>query len=143
MTAVRPAISFINLIVQEMPRALAFYRLLGLDIPAEMDEEYHARVNAGPINLEFDTVTFAAGFDPNWTPAKERGGRSVLEFGTASREEVDRTYERIVGAGYEAHLAPHDAFWGARYAIVRDPDGNHVGLMSERDLEMRGIEPPH
>ena len=28
---------------------------------------------------------------------------------------------------------PYDAFWGARYAIVEDPDGNAVGLMSPID----------
>ena len=30
-------------------------------------------------------------------------------------------------------LAPIDAFWGARYAIVDDPDGNHVGIMGPQD----------
>lgn len=143
MTPARPTLSFINLIVEDMPRALAFYRLLGLHIPAEMDEEYHARVSAGPINLELDTMIFARGFDPNWTPASGEGVRAVIEFGTASRDEVDQIYARLVDAGHEGHLAPHDAFWGARYAIVRDPDGNHVGLMSERDLDRRGPEPPH
>ena len=28
---------------------------------------------------------------------------------------------------------PYDAFWGARYAVVSDPDGNGVGIMSPVD----------
>lgn len=31
-----------------------------------------------------------------------------------------------------ARIRP-DAFWGARYAIVQEPDGNDVGLMSPHD----------
>lgn len=143
MTDIRPTVSFINLIVRDMPRALAFYRLLGLDIPAEMDGQFHVQVSAGTVDLEFDTIAFASGFDPSWTPATERGGRSVVEFAIANRDDVDRIYDGLVGAGHEGHLPPHDAFWGARYAIVRDPDGNHVGLMSGVDLDKQGPVPAH
>jgi uncharacterized glyoxalase superfamily protein PhnB len=31
--------------------------------------------------------------------------------------------------------AADDTFWGARYAVIEDPDGNHVGLMSPIDPE--------
>jgi uncharacterized glyoxalase superfamily protein PhnB len=37
--------------------------------------------------------------------------------------------------------APYDAFWGARYAIIEDPDGVAVGLMSPRSAEMRSPPP--
>ena len=37
------------------------------------------------------------------------------------------------------HLEPIDAFWGARYAVVNDPDGNHVGIMSPSDEEHRSV----
>jgi uncharacterized glyoxalase superfamily protein PhnB len=32
-------------------------------------------------------------------------------------------------------------FWGARYAIVEDPDGNHVGVMSPSDPDRRRAPP--
>jgi uncharacterized glyoxalase superfamily protein PhnB len=38
----------------------------------------------------------------------------------------------MTAAGYVGHLAPIDAFWGARFAIVDDPDGNVVGLHGPR-----------
>ncbi len=36
---------------------------------------------------------------------------------------------------------PYDAFWGARYAVVSDPDGNGVGIMSPPDPAMRTAPP--
>jgi uncharacterized glyoxalase superfamily protein PhnB len=58
-----------------------------------------------------------------------------------SRAEVDRLYSELVGAGHAAHQPPYDAFWGARYAIVEDPDGYPVGLMSPIEEE-RKFWPP-
>jgi uncharacterized glyoxalase superfamily protein PhnB len=45
-------------------------------------------------------------------------------------DDVDVTFERLVGHGYEAVVAPFDAFWGQRYATVHDPDGNAVDLFA-------------
>jgi uncharacterized glyoxalase superfamily protein PhnB len=42
--------------------------------------------------------------------------------------EVDATYLAIVDGGFTAVREPFYAFWGQRYAIVADPDGNHVDI---------------
>ena len=44
-------------------------------------------------------------------------------------------------AGYDTVQCPYDTFWGARYAILADPDGLHVGIMSPSD-EARKYWPP-
>jgi uncharacterized glyoxalase superfamily protein PhnB len=44
--------------------------------------------------------------------------------------EVDSLYAELTGAGYAGHLEPWDAFWGQRYAVVKDPDGNDVALFA-------------
>jgi hypothetical protein len=36
---------------------------------------------------------------------------------------------------------PYDAFWGARYAIVEDPDGIAVGLMSPISPDFKSVPP--
>ena len=59
----------------------------------------------------------------------------------ASREAVDELYGRLTGDGHPGVQPPFDAFWGGRYAIVADPDGNQVGLMSPID-EARRSWPP-
>ena len=40
---------------------------------------------------------------------------------------------RIVAAGYTSSVEPWDTFFGARYAIVCDPDGHRIGLKSPQD----------
>jgi hypothetical protein len=36
-------------------------------------------------------------------------------------------------AGYDTGQCPYDTFWGARYAIVGDQYGQHVGIMSSSE----------
>ena len=48
--------------------------------------------------------------------------------------ELGQAYEWPPGSG------AYDAFWGARYAIVEDPDGHTVGLMGPID-RTRGYIP--
>jgi hypothetical protein len=54
---------------------------------------------------------------------------------------VDETYTEITGAGYTGRQPPYDASWGAQYAIVEDPDGNPVGLMSLIDATRKSWPP--
>jgi uncharacterized glyoxalase superfamily protein PhnB len=53
------------------------------------------------------------------------------------RETVDAIYSDLTGAGYAGQQPPYDAFWGARYAVVADPDGMSVGIMSAIDPARR------
>ena len=61
----------------------------------------------------------------------------VLGFNVDSRERVDQIYNDLTGAGYHGQQEPFDAFWGARYAVVEDPDGNAVRIMSPVDPDMQ------
>ncbi|HKU88638.1 MAG TPA: VOC family protein, partial [Steroidobacteraceae bacterium] len=59
----------IGLVVQDMPRSLAFYRHLGLDLPPEADGEGHVDVALpGGLRLAWDTVETIRSFDPEWAP---------------------------------------------------------------------------
>jgi uncharacterized glyoxalase superfamily protein PhnB len=89
------------------------------------------------FRLEFDSVAFAE----RWGTPAPTGSMGVLGFSLASRDDVDRRYGELTGAGYRGRKPPHDAFWGARYAILEDPDGNGVGLMSPIDPEHRSAPP--
>jgi len=68
-------------------------------------------------------------------------GRALIGFRVASRDAVDATYHELVAAGYEGRQPPYDTFWGARYAVIADPDGNDVGLMSPLDVSRRSWPP--
>lgn len=125
----QPIFAQINLIVQDMNSTIAFYQRLGLTIDAKADDQHLAIKFPNGMLLEFDTTEFAKQWDASWKGANGRGG-IVVGFSLPSREVVDQVYADLVGAGYHGHQSPYDAFWGARYAIIDDPDGNSVGLMS-------------
>lgn len=113
-----------------MAASLAFYRRLGLDFPAGAEEHPHveAALPGGPT-LALDTEDTIRSFHPGWRPPAG-GGRVSLAFRCDSPAEVDEVYEDLVGAGYHGELKPWDAFWGMRYAVVHDPDGNGVDLFA-------------
>jgi catechol 2,3-dioxygenase-like lactoylglutathione lyase family enzyme len=119
----------IGIVVADMPASLAFYRRLGLEIPAEADGEPHVEVDLGGVRLAFDTRETVLSFDSSWTEASG-GPRMSLAFQAGSPAEVDEAYATLTGAGAEGHLEPWDAFWGMRYAMVHDPDGNGVDLFA-------------
>jgi len=125
-----PVVDAIGIVVSDMATALAFYRLLGFDLPPEADGEGHVEVRtSGGIRILFDTEEVIRSFDPTWT-APGRGGRIGLAFLCEDPASVDATAESIAAAGHVVHREPWDAFWGQRYAIVIDPDGNHVDLFA-------------
>jgi catechol 2,3-dioxygenase-like lactoylglutathione lyase family enzyme len=123
-------LNLIGLVVEDMARSLAFYRELGLDIPADADGQPHVEVGLpGGMRLAWDTVETVRSFDPGWQ-GPSGGHRIALAFRAGSPAGVDQAYDRLVSLGYEGHKAPWDAFWGQRYARVRDPDGNGVDLFA-------------
>jgi catechol 2,3-dioxygenase-like lactoylglutathione lyase family enzyme len=126
-----PRIAVIELVVADMAASLAFYRRLGLDIPAEADTEPHVEAELpGGLKLAWDTADTIRSFDPAWAPPSG-GHRAALAFAVDSPSEVDSLYAELVEAGYEGHLKPWDAFWGMRYATLHDPDGSQVDLFAE------------
>ena len=123
-------LDLIGLVVEDMARSLAFYRQLGLDLPEAADQQPHVEAALpGGLRLAWDTVETIRSFDPDWQPPSG-GFRTSLAFRFDSPAEVDTAYDKLVSLGYHGHKAPWDAFWGQRYAIVHDPDGNGVDLFS-------------
>ena len=57
---------------------------------------------------------------------------TVLSIHLGSRDEVDAVWSRMTGLGYESRQRPFDAFFGSRFAVLADPDGHQVGLLSPR-----------
>ena len=135
MTNERPVLNQISLVVKDMDAMVTFYRSLGLEIP-DTDPAWQAqhRTAAMPegLDLDFDSDEFAQQWNHGWR-SRGKGTMGVLGFHVSSREAVDELYEGLTNAGYHGQQVPSDAFWGARYAIVEDPDGNAVGLMSPID----------
>jgi len=132
----------VNLIVRDMAASVEFYRRLGTP-PGDGQDLAGAHVQVrmpSGFSLELDTAESAQIWHAGWRedPASVK---LVIGFSLASRASVDEQYTSLTAAGYEGRQPPFDAFWGARYAIVADPDGNDVGLMSPIDPD-RQTWPP-
>ena len=146
-------LGLVEIVVADMGAALGFYRMLGLDVPADADDEPHVDVALpGGMRLAFDTEATIASFHPtrfrgDETAGQPRGAavnppaavssprlnttsRVSLAFALPDPAAVDDAYAQLTGAGYHGELAPFDAFWGMRYAIVHDPDGTGVDLFA-------------
>ncbi len=136
--------SQINLITHDLAASVTFYRRLGLEIPAGRVWEIgghaqHAKADPrGDVGLEFDSRRLAHAYNRGF--AAERG-RVVIGVELESREAVDALWTSLLEEGAQGLQPPYDAFWGARYAIVEDPDGNPVGLMSPVDPARRSPPP--
>lgn len=136
MAAPKARFGGVDVVSKNMEASLAFYREIGLDIPAEKvwppdGAPQHVDLHfEGGSGFDIDSEELTIGYDPAWVGVD---AALVISFRTDSRADVDALHDHMVGLGHPSHLAPFDAFWGARFAIIVDPDGNLVSLMSPLD----------
>jgi catechol 2,3-dioxygenase-like lactoylglutathione lyase family enzyme len=146
----RPMLDQINLVCGDLDASIAFYRRLGVEIPDDgiwiTPTGVHHATGAEQsvdraIAFDLDSSAFAPHWNAAWKGRSDLAGRTVIGFGVETRTDVDDIFRDMTGAGYSALQEPHDAFWGSRYAIIEDPDGIAVGLMSPMSPEMKSSPP--
>jgi len=121
-----PQLNAIGIVVSDAARSIRFYRLLGVDVPETPGEEHIDTSLPNGFRLMLDTEEIVRSFSPEWT--RETGNQLSLAFECASPSDVDEVYRRVTEAGFDGEKEPWDAFWGQRYAQLRDPDGVPVDL---------------
>lgn len=131
----------LNLICADVDATIGFYALLGIAYP----EDLIWRTGSGAHHVTGVEVGAAAAFELDSAALGRAYGAgtatTLLSFGVPTREAVDEVHDRLVAAGHPSRQAPVDAFWGARFAIVDDPDGRAVGLLSPRDPDLNRPPP--
>lgn len=119
----------IDIVVADMGAALAFYRKLGLAVPEGLEGEPQVQIaTPGGATPGFVTEAMMKEVNPFWV--QPIGQRVTFSCRCDTPEEVDETYARVTAAGYDGRQAPWDAFWGQRYAMLSDADGNRVDLFA-------------
>ena len=117
----------IGITTADQAASLRFYGLLGVEVPEPGEEHVEASVRGG-LHLMWDTEELIRQIEPDLpTPVRRR---IVLAFRCLNGADVDATYQRAVDAGFEGKAEPWNAFWGQRFAYLRDPDGNTVALFA-------------
>ncbi len=124
----------LGLIVQDMTTSLEFYRRLGVAIPEGSEDKTHVEVKMGSgltFFLDSRPSRWDPGFvrqeDPGHLEASE-GYRSILEFYLNTRDAVDAKHAELTGFGYQSHRAPYETSFGMYFAMIKDPDGNMIGV---------------
>jgi uncharacterized glyoxalase superfamily protein PhnB len=121
-----PTFDALGVVAADLGATLAFYRMLGLDVPEGGEGHVEAEV-AGGFRVMFDSLEVVQSFSDHVPPSGD--GRGVaFAFRCESPAEVDAVYATVTGAGHRGKTEPFDAVWGQRYATVLDPDGNPVDL---------------
>jgi PhnB protein len=129
-----------QLVVDDAERAIGFYR-------AAFGADELVR-NAAPDGrvMHCELLVFGGRLivvddfeeDPASSPARLGGTTVRLHLYVSN---VDDVYARAIAAGAEAVAEPADAFWGDRYAIVRDPCGHQWSLATpNEDLSVSELE---
>ncbi len=135
----------INLVVTDMDASRAFYTRLGLEFGNAHEpvwNQHHitaekAGAQGAELHFDLDSASFATKWNRGWPG----GPGVVMGFHVETRQAVDDLVDELTAAGTEVQQEPYDAFWGARYAVVSDPDGNAVGIMSPAEDAYRSTGP--
>ena len=121
----------VNLYTHDMQVAIRFYRdLLGLS------ETFRTPNEGSPEHIEFRAGGFTVGLG-TVEAAKRVHGIDATPGAPAAvvvlwTDDVDRAHADLEGAGVTSVQAPHDTGNNNRNALVRDPDGNLIELVSKR-----------
>jgi catechol 2,3-dioxygenase-like lactoylglutathione lyase family enzyme len=125
---VSPKLDVFGVVVSDMARSVAFYRRLGLEFPEGAEEQPHVEAElGGGVRYALDTEETMRAFDPDWKRPSD-GHLTGGAFQCESPDEVNRIYTELLDAGATPYKEPWDAFWGMRYAQLRDPDGTVIDL---------------
>jgi len=121
---------FVNLYTRDIEAGIRFYRdLLGFR------ETFRTPKQGAPTHVELDLHGFGIGLGT--VEAARRVHRVEASPGSPAMvvvvwaDDVDRAFHQLVSAGVPAVQAPHDSGNNNRSALVRDPDGNLVEIVSK------------
>ena len=134
----------VNIVAAKYDETVEFYRRIGIQIPkviSEPPETRHAEaVDHGSCSFALDNPALASIYNAEWRKSSA-ASPVLITVRIPTRAAVDETYDALVAAGHEGLQVPYDAFWGARFAVVRDPERNAVGLESPPDEGKRSWPP--
>ncbi|MFG1493415.1 VOC family protein [Halobacteriovorax sp. ZH4_bin.1] len=121
-------VSAIGIACKNIEKSIQFYNLLNLDFKEYGKGHYEATQENG-LRIMLDSFDLLKEINKDWKEPINSG--ITLCFQQTSPNEVDKLFHRIVDAGFEIEKSPWDAFWGQRYASVRDPNGNQIDLFAQ------------
>jgi len=111
--------------------AIAFYKkAFGAKETMRMPAEDGKRLMHAEIAVKGGVVMLSDEF-PEYSqtgavhaPSRDKPAPVAVAIHMAKPAAVNTTFRRAVEAGCKSVMEPHDAFWGARFAMLADPFGH-------------------
>jgi catechol 2,3-dioxygenase-like lactoylglutathione lyase family enzyme len=122
---VPPRFTGFSITTADRAASIAFYRALGFPVVEDRRGGGRSCVDAPNQHFDIDDVEAV----PSWNRGATGPG-IALGFEVPQRDDVDDVVGGLEALGYGVQQPPYDAAWGRRFAVVEDPDGNPVGIMS-------------
>jgi catechol 2,3-dioxygenase-like lactoylglutathione lyase family enzyme len=125
------ATGFVNLYTNDIEAGIRFYcDLLGFR------ETFRTPKEGVPTHVEFAVEGFKLGLGTVEAAKVVHGvdstpGAPAMAIVVWS-DDVDAEFARLVAAGVHVEMEPHDTGNDNRNALLRDPDGNLVEIVSKR-----------
>lgn len=125
----KPRVTMITLTVEDLPRAVAFYRD-GLGFPTKgiVGEEFeHGAVAFFPLQSGLQLALWpraSLAHDTGLSPGAPSATELSLGHNVSSTDEVDAVMERAAAAGARIVKPARETFWGGYGGYFQDPDGH-------------------
>ncbi|MET9023395.1 VOC family protein [Actinopolymorpha sp. NPDC004070] len=122
--------ALVNVYTSDIEAAIGFYRDL-----LEFEETFRTPTEGTPEHVELRLGGFTIGLGTVEAAKRVHGvdaepGRPAMVVVIWARD-ADEAFAKLVAAGVPAVQPPHDAGNGNRNALLRDPDGNLVEIVSK------------
>lgn len=118
----------VGVISRDLQKTIGFYEKLGLSFKEIGPGHWESETQNG-ARLMIDSIELMKEINPDFV--EPQGSGVVMCFKKEQASQVDQVFSALCGAGGESVKEPWDAFWGQRYASVKDPDGYQVDLFAD------------
>lgn len=117
----------VGVCASNIKKSVQFYELIGFKFQPFKDEDQHVETipETGSVKLMIDSKELIRSLI-NAEPTTSNHSAFAIQFD--SSDEVNSVANKLKDAGFRVHKEPWDAFWGQRYAVIADPDGNLIDL---------------
>jgi catechol 2,3-dioxygenase-like lactoylglutathione lyase family enzyme len=123
--------ALVNLYTGDIEAALSFYRDL-----LTFEETFRTPAHGVPEHVELRLEGFTIGLGTVEAASRAHGVEAAPGSPAMAvvvwTDDVDEAYAALVAAGVPTVQPPHDAGNDNRTALLRDPDGNLVEIVSKR-----------
>lgn len=142
MTAAGVSLSFASILAADYVALSAYYeQVFGLPEVEDLTSPHFRGLQIGPTILGFSAMSAYALLDLPKPATADPGVRTFLTFEVDDHDAVATRVATAVAAGGTLVQAPHDTYYGAWQAVLRDPEGNAFRINHLPSVHSPSAEP--